>query len=407
MKGEALGEASGEVARRTVGIIGVIAVVLAGHQHMQSVMDVVVPLCGVARRPAVCRPGEWGRLVRIVFENQMNVPVSADACLYGVGQLGQEQRASAVVDGVNRIEAQAVDKVLFDPIEGVGDEEAADDVAVRTVEGDRGAPGRVGVGLEERPGVGADVVPLRPEVVVDDVEEDHQPALVRRVDQRLQVVGPAVGGIGGEQGGAVVSPVAGARKVGDRHQLDGGDAKIDQIIEFFDAAGERAGGSERADVQLVEDDLLPRPAAPVGMAPAVGGRIDHLAGAMHVVRLRARGGIGNQQIAVDAKPIAGAGTNSRDDELVPTAIASRHGDLTRGITALQAEFDALGIRRPQAEADAVADDLGAERRGEASSSGATAPASAAGAAAKSCVCRLRATGRWHMNCPAVADRSDP
>src|SRR5688572_31841465 len=41
--------------------------------------------------------------------------------------------------------------------------------------------------------VGVQVVPFRPEVVVDDVEHDHQPTLVRGVNETLKVVRRAIG----------------------------------------------------------------------------------------------------------------------------------------------------------------------------------------------------------------------
>ena len=60
---------------------------------------------------------------------------------------------------------------------------------------DRAAPGRLRLGEELRR-VAAEVISLRPEVIVDDVEKHHQPAQMRGVDQRLQIVGAAIGAVG-------------------------------------------------------------------------------------------------------------------------------------------------------------------------------------------------------------------
>ena len=49
-------------------------------------------------------------------------------------QLLQERAAPRVDDGVDGVEAQAVEVVLVEPVQGVLDEEAADRVAVRAVE---------------------------------------------------------------------------------------------------------------------------------------------------------------------------------------------------------------------------------------------------------------------------------
>ena len=75
----------------------------------------------------------------------------------------------------------------------------------------------------------AQVVALRAEVVVDDVEEDRQAVRVAGVDQPLQPVRPAVAVLGGVGEDAVVAPVAAAGELGDRHQLDRGDAQLAQV----------------------------------------------------------------------------------------------------------------------------------------------------------------------------------
>ena len=105
------------------------------------------------------------------------------------------------------------------------------------------------------------------------------------IDQGLEVLRPSVGRIGREKVDAVVAPIATAREIGDRHQLDRGDAELDEIVQLVDGRAERAFGRERPDVQLVDDRLLPGAAAPRPVAPLVGARIDHLARAMHVLRL--------------------------------------------------------------------------------------------------------------------------
>ena len=127
-----------------------------------------------------------------------------------------------------------------------------------------------------------------------------------RLDQRLQILGPAVGGSGRKELHAVIAPVAPPRKLRDRHQLDRGHAERDEIVEPRDRAGEIAALGERAEMQLVDDHLFPAPAAPAGIGPAIGAGIDDLAGAVHAVRLIARGGVG-VVAAVDAVAIARTG----------------------------------------------------------------------------------------------------
>ena len=108
------------------------------------------------------------------------------------------------------------------------------------------------VGAEEARRIGGEIVPVRPEVVVDDVEEDHQAEAVRGVDQGLQIVGRAIGGVGREGQHAVVAPVALAREIVDRHELDGGDAELSQVGQPRGDTGEAA---QAAGMQLVEHGL--------------------------------------------------------------------------------------------------------------------------------------------------------
>src|SRR5437763_913171 len=79
-----------------------------------------------------------------------------------------------VVDRVHRVEAQAVDVIVADPAARAVDDPVAHLVAVGSVEVDGRSPRRpVAVG-EVRAEVGQ-VVPLRTDVVVDDVEHDAEP----------------------------------------------------------------------------------------------------------------------------------------------------------------------------------------------------------------------------------------
>src|SRR5512144_2264977 len=64
---EALGQTAGEMPRRIVGIVGVVAPLLARQQHVHGVMNVVVPLPDVVSRPSLVGPGEITSLVLVVL----------------------------------------------------------------------------------------------------------------------------------------------------------------------------------------------------------------------------------------------------------------------------------------------------------------------------------------------------
>src|SRR6185312_16180193 len=138
------------------------------------------------------------------------------------------------------------------------------------VEIDRGAPWRVVPLGEELRRVEMEIVPLRTEMVVDDVKQDGEAARMAGVDEVLQIVGPAVAAVGREEQHAVIAPIALAGKIRHRHQLDRGDAEAHEMVEVALDAGEIAALGERPGVEFVEHDLLPAPAAPVAVAPVIG-----------------------------------------------------------------------------------------------------------------------------------------
>ena len=99
------------------------------------------------------------------------------------------------------------------------------------VEIDRRAPGRVMPVGEELRRIGVQIISFGAEVVVDHVEHHAEAARMRGGDQRLQIVGRAVGGVGREGQHAVVAPAALAREIRKRHELDHRDAELHEMIE--------------------------------------------------------------------------------------------------------------------------------------------------------------------------------
>ena len=127
--------------------------------------------------------------------------------------------------------SQPVEMKLFQPVERVVNHEVAHLPAALTVVVDRRAPRGVMAIGEERFGIGVEIIALRPEVVVHHVQQHHHAAHVRLLDEVLEIVGAAVSRVGREGQNAVVSPIALAGKVRQRHQLDRGYAQIRQIIQ--------------------------------------------------------------------------------------------------------------------------------------------------------------------------------
>jgi hypothetical protein len=84
---------------------------------------------------------------------------------------------------------------------------------------------------EERPVDLERLHAARADVVVDDVEDDAQTGAVGGVDEARQAVRAAIGRVGGREVDAVVAPPVVAGELGDRHELDVGDAQLGQRRE--------------------------------------------------------------------------------------------------------------------------------------------------------------------------------
>ena len=327
---EAFREAAGEALGRAIGEVGVIGAGFAGQQDVQDVVEIVVPLRIIA---AIAQPCG---IVAFVFEHEVDVAIGqrlADFRGHGVEK-------GVVRDGVDCVEAQAVDAIVAQPHQRVVDEEAMHGLFVHR---DCAAPGRLDLGIEEARGILADVIPVGTEVIVNDVEEDGEAEAVRGVDQRMQIGGGAVAFVRRIGQHAVIAPTARTAEGTHGHELDGGDAGRGDGGELIDDAAETA---EQAGMQLDEHRLFPWPPAPVGDGPGIG-RVDDQAPAMNAARLRAGRRIGDDRVA-DAEAIArsGRGLRRRDEP----AVVARHHIGRRGAVDLQ--LDASSVRRPEREAGA-------------------------------------------------------
>ena len=221
-------------------------------------MDIVVPLRRIVQRLAVRAAGEPSGLVLLILQDQMHVAVRGLGA-HAFGKFVQHMLRAVVDDRMHGVEPQPVQMELLDPVERVLDDELAHRLAVLAVVIDGVAPGRLVALGEEARGVGGEVVPVGTKVIIDHVEEDHQPALVGGLDQRLEILRAAIAGIGRVGQDAVIAPVPPAGEIGDRHDLERGDAEPRQVIEPSDRGAEGAFLCEGADMELVDDRLVPGP----------------------------------------------------------------------------------------------------------------------------------------------------
>ena len=353
--GKAFGQGAAEMPRRLCRIIRVKANVLAGNQNMQGMVQIVVPLRREAAGPTG-RTRQVASLVAVVFQNKMDFSV-VDLAADRPCQLAEDVGLAVVVDRVDGIEAEPVEAIFFKPIECVVNHEVAHRPAQRSVKIERCAPWRVvPLGKEIRRDC-REIISLRAEMVVDDVEKNGEATRVTGLDQPLQVVGPAIAGRRRVKIGAVIAPAAGAGKLGDRHQLDRGGAEVTNMVEVPDRAGEIASLREGAEMEFVQDDLLPGTAAPFGGPPEIRTGIDDLARTVNAFRLAARRRVGIR-IAVDDITVARAWPGAVGGQAKPAFDLAPH----RQDRVAKLHRDRAGARRPEAEADPVGDQLGSERK---------------------------------------------
>ena len=131
-------------------------------------------------------------------------------------ELRQERLRAAIEDPVYCVEPEGVDVEVSQPEKRVLNEEVYDLVAMRPVKVDGLPPRRAIAICEVRPEVG-EVVPLRAEVVVNNVEHNGEATLVAGIHEALQAERAAVCVLYGKRKNTVVAPIPCARKLGHGH----------------------------------------------------------------------------------------------------------------------------------------------------------------------------------------------
>jgi len=288
----------------TDGIVHVVTILLTRDQDMQGMMNIIIPLGSVGARVAILGSAKALRLIAFIFEYEVNVAIWGDGFANGFCQLREYVWIRVVGNCVDGVEAKSVKVIFVEPIESVMYEEIANDAAVLAVKIDAIAPRSVMPCSKKLGSIGVEIVPFRAEMVVDDVEQDHQSPVMGRLYQTFKIFGAPVTGVGGEFEYSIVSPIASARKIRDRHQFDRCNSEVDEMVELIAGSGESSKGSKRADVELINYRVFPRPASPGFIPPVKGIGVDNLAGCVYIPRLEPGSGIGNLLAIVNAKTVS-------------------------------------------------------------------------------------------------------
>ncbi len=239
---------------RHMAELGVVAVVLVGHQRAQRMVEVVGP-GGVAGVAAALTGAHHAWVVEPALGDHERARVDL---VHTAGHRGDDVLGARVEDGPDRIQAQPIDAEVAHPALGALDHPLANRIAFGVVVVHGAAPRRLVLlgevrteRLERRRARCA-------HVVVDHVEDHRQPCVVSGSDERGELVRTAVGGLGGGQIDAVVAPSVAAGELRDGHDLDRRDPELREPGKLARGGRERALRRERPDVQLVDDVLIER-----------------------------------------------------------------------------------------------------------------------------------------------------
>src|ERR1700683_81673 len=146
---------------------------------MQSMMDIVIPLRVVALNLAVLRSLQVTRLVVIVFKDEVDVTIRLDRTSHYIGDFSEDVGRGVVNNGMNRVQSDSVEMIFGQPMHRVMNEEVADSAALGSIEIDCVAPWSLVPAGKKLRRIRVQIISFRAEVVVDNIQQDHQPAIVR------------------------------------------------------------------------------------------------------------------------------------------------------------------------------------------------------------------------------------
>ena len=313
---------------------------------------IVIPLGAVFSLGRIRERLEQARTIVVVLDHEMDRASGGGSEVPDdPAEIMQDRGLTGLHDGMNGVEPQAVEAIARQPVQRIADCEGA---SLRSAKVD-GVPPRRMRGREQSRCVAMEIIPFGAEMIVDDVEKDHKSARVRGVDQGPQIVRAAIGAVRRVEQHAVIAPVAPSREVGDRHQFDGGQAGLDDVVELVDCRTKRAAGRECPDMKLKNGRFLPRPSKPFVGPPFETIVIDDLARPEHILRLVVRCRIRDLDLAIDAILVKSARAGFGYRGFVPTCGLCLHRMRT-----IQHHINALRRRSPETESDPVGVQLGAK-----------------------------------------------
>lgn len=149
-----------------------------------------------------------------------------------------------------------------------------------------------------------EIITLRPEMVVDHIQNDSDAMSVAGIDELLQFSRTAVGILDGKGEYAIVAPVAISGELVNGHQFDGGDPELEKSGKSRNDRCKCSFRGEGAGVEFIDDKFSALESRPSGIGPQKFVGIEQGRGSVNSVGLPARGGVRTRRPPVNRECVA-------------------------------------------------------------------------------------------------------
>jgi hypothetical protein len=149
----------------------VISISFSGEKRMKAVVQIVIPL-GIQSIASFLGRIDDPDVVKIAFGDHPNRTTQFLYLLVnGFPDFVQDVLGTKIEDAMDGVDSKTIDMIFRHPVKGIINDEVSDLIALRTIEVDRRTPwGLIAVG--KIGSIIGKVVPLRPQMVVDYIQND-------------------------------------------------------------------------------------------------------------------------------------------------------------------------------------------------------------------------------------------
>jgi hypothetical protein len=245
----------------------IISVPFSGEKGMKAMVKIVIPL-GVETVTSLRQRIDDPHIIKIAFRHHPN-RTSHSLCLSvnGLPDVIQYVLSAEIEDSVDGIDPETIHMIFGHPVKSILNDESPDLITPRPIKVDSRTPWRL-VAVSKIRCVITEIVSLRSQMVVNDVEKDGQAVPVAGISEILQPVRSAITVLRGVKRNAIIPPVPFPGELRHGHQLDGRYPEIlFEIVKKGDDPFERSFLRERPGVDLIENDLSRRDPSPVLIFP--------------------------------------------------------------------------------------------------------------------------------------------